>query len=644
MKTNKFLLIIFLCSIELLSFAQVSKEIYEIQGTSSTSPFVSQVVTTTGIVTATYMENNQLGGFFMQSKNGGISGASCGIFVYLGSSSYTVAKGDEVEVTGTVSEYNQRTQISNITNCTVKSHGNVITPTKVVFDENFKANAERYECMLLQFDQTLTVVSNRNLRQYGQLTLSSKRLKTPTEITLPGSAEFYALRTANYNDQIILDDASTVVYPQPIPFVDANGTRRTGERIDNFIAILDQIAIGYVVYAAENMTFYGNPRPVQPTNLGNYNLKVCSFNLKYYLRENFGTGYGPNNQTEADRQHSKILKALLAIDADIYGLVEIQTGQNTIEYLTNALNASVGNDVYAYINDGTTTYGSYTKVGFIYRKDKVATVKELRSNNDGIQNRKKAQCFKLLSNNEAFVFSLNHFKAKSGCSSATGDNVDIGDGQSCYNGDRVREANSTISFVNVCATYYNEPDILIMGDLNAYTKEDPLQVFYNYNYTNLQKHFQSESEYSYSYNSEVGCLDHALGNPSLTQQVSGCAVFHINADEPSYFEYDQTPFYDTMYRCSDHDAVVVGLNLGVQNTKTTFESNLTIAPNPTKGTFTIANACGSRLTITDLLGRFYYTTILTTDNETINTTLPQGVYLLNFTLGSKTTTKKIIIQ
>ncbi len=63
MKTNKFLLIIFLCSIELLSFAQVSKEIYEIQGTSSTSPFVSQVVTTTGIVTATYMENNQLGGF-----------------------------------------------------------------------------------------------------------------------------------------------------------------------------------------------------------------------------------------------------------------------------------------------------------------------------------------------------------------------------------------------------------------------------------------------------------------------------------------------------------------------------------------------------------------------------------------------------
>ncbi len=24
------------------------------------------------------------------------------------------------------------------------------------------------------------------------------------------------------------------------------------------------------------------------------------------------------------------------------------------------------------------------------------------------------------------------------------DNVDIGDGQSCYNGDRVREANSTI--------------------------------------------------------------------------------------------------------------------------------------------------------------------------------------------------------
>lgn len=642
MRNILLIIIVLLCNISL--YGQSIKEIYEIQETGASSALTSQVVTTQGIVTATFPGSNSLNGFFMQSATTNGSNASDGIFIYLGNTTFSVAKGDAVEVTGTVTEYQNRTQISNVSVCKIKSHDNTILPTKVVFDENFKTNAERYENMLLEFDQTFTVISNRYLKQFGQLSLSGKRLQSPTEVTIPGSTKYTTLKTSNSMNQIILDDASSVSYPTPTPFTDINGTRRTGECTDSLVTILDQNVFGYVLYALDDVVFYKNQRPTQPENLGNYNLKVCCFNLEYYLRENWGTGYGPDNEADANRQHSKILKALQAIDADIYGLVEIQTGQTALQYLTDALNTSAQNDIYAYINDGTSTYGSYTKVGFIYRKDKVAPIKEIRSDNTETQNRKKAQCFNLISNNESFIFSLNHFKSKSGGSYATADNVDKGDGQSYYNGDRVREANATVSFVNVCATYYNEPDILIMGDLNAYAKEDPLQVFYNYNYTHLLKQFHGDEEYSYSYNSEAGCLDHVLANSSLKQQITGCSVFHINTDEPSYFEYNQTPFYDNMYRCSDHDPIVVGLQLGVQNVVNTPINNIFVYPNPSKGVFTISNALNYHLIITDMLGRKFYSSDIPTNIEPITTYLPQGIYLLNFVHNNSKITKKLVVN
>lgn len=512
----------------------------------------TETVSTQGVVTLILPE-----GFFVQDfSDPNSTNHSTAIFVKT-KATESVHVGDELRLSGKVVNEDRRVVLAADSLELIDSNKTIMT-TNVRFPDDF-SSWDDYEGMTLCFNQTLYVVSNYSWQRYGEVTLASHMLKAPTEGAIPGSVAYQNLVAQNNADQIVLD-GTTATYPSPIPFADANGTRRTGSRVDNLTGVLTYTSHGYVVYPSPTPVFYGNERPVAVNLQGNYNLKIVSFNLEYYLADNFGTGYGPANATESLRQHKKIMHALEAIDADIFGLVEIQTGQNALRRLTDSLNAYAGYTKYAFINDGTSTNGSYTKAGYIYRVDKVAPINNLRYNDTAVKNRKKAQGFRLLENNAAFIFCLNHFKSKSG--NGSGSDSDQGDGQGSYNGTRVQESNSVLSNIPAYQTYYGDNDVLIMGDLNSYSQEDPIRAFTNAGYTNLVQYFNADTAYSYSYHSSFGLLDHAIGNSSLLSQVVDVKPFHINADEPSMFEYqNSTTFVDDMYRCSDHDPVVVALNL-----------------------------------------------------------------------------------
>jgi predicted extracellular nuclease len=182
----------------------------------------------------------------------------------------------------------------------------------------------------------------------------------------------------------------------------------------------------------------------------------------------------------------------------------------------------------------------------------------IRQNNEGVNNRKKTQAFVEKSTGEKFLFSLNHFKAKSG--SGSGDNADQGDGQGTYNGDRVREATSLLSHYATDRSYFGDSDILIMGDLNAYAMEDPITKLKEGGMIDLHRSFHADSSYSYVYRGYAGYLDHALCNTTLYPQVTGMVAYHINSDESDKYTYDKSNDL-TMFRCSDHDPVIVGLRL-----------------------------------------------------------------------------------
>ena len=72
--------------------------------------------------------------------------------------------------------------------------------------------------------------------------------------------------------------------------------------------------------------------------------------------------------------------------------------------------------------------------------------------------------------------------------------------------------------------------------------------------------------YSYVFDGAAGRLDHALASPSLSTKIAKALEWHINADEPSVIDYNtefkpQDLYSATPYRASDHDPVVVGVNL-----------------------------------------------------------------------------------
>ena len=124
-------------------------EIWEIQGSGLTSPFVGGVVSTNdNIVTALASD-----GFFIQTpdaRSDGDVNTSDGIFVFTGSAP-AVAVGDQVDVSGTVSEFFDFTEIDGST-VTVDSSGNPL-PTAVTFDASVPSPdptapscAIEYEC------------------------------------------------------------------------------------------------------------------------------------------------------------------------------------------------------------------------------------------------------------------------------------------------------------------------------------------------------------------------------------------------------------------------------------------------------------------------------------------------------------------
>jgi Ca2+-binding RTX toxin-like protein len=162
---------------------------------------------------------------------------------------------------------------------------------------------------------------------------------------------------------------------------------------------------------------------------------------------------------------------------------------------------------------------------------------------------------------EVFTVVANHFKSKS-CGGATGANADQGDGQSCFNADRVTQAQAELRFVEQLRQSSGDEDVLVTGDLNSYSREDPIDVLTGGGLVNLLAgSLTAADRYSYVFDGAQGVLDHALATSSLAEKVTGAGVWHLNADEPDAFQYSgPEPFFSAdPYRSSDHDAGIVGI-------------------------------------------------------------------------------------
>ena len=180
-----------------------------------------------------------------------------------------------------------------------------------------------------------------------------------------------------------------------------------------------------------------------------------------------------------------------------------------------------------------------------------------------------AKCFRVNRNRALATVVVNHFKSKGSDCNDLGD-LDIGDGQGNCNITRTRAATALVNWLNTDPTGVNDRDYLIIGDLNAYARENPITQIINAGYIDLINKFGGGNAYSYVFDGQAGYLDHGLASNPLAAQTLFAADWHINADEPISLDY-KTEFKSVMqienfyspdaYRSSDHDPLVISLKL-----------------------------------------------------------------------------------
>lgn len=562
-----------------------------IQGSGAASSLIGSNASIKAIVVADFQNINQLGGFFVQEEDADTDGnanTSEGIYVV---STTPVTVGDRVRVTGAVAETFQLTQISasNVSVCA--SNQTLPTPAPISLPVTSLDAFEATEGMSIAIAQTLTVNETFQLGRYGQLLLANGRLPQPTNVVAPGAAA-NALQAQNNLNKLMMDDASNLQNPDPVTFpapgLSATNTLRSGDTVANLRGVLTYDFGVYRILPTEAPNFvHSNPRPVAPIIDAAANLKIASFNvLNFFNGDGLGGGFptarGANTPTEFTRQKTKIVNALVGLNADVIGVIEIENdGYDTysaIAELTAALNTATGSSAWKFINPGVSQIGTDAiAVGFLYRSDRATAIGETAILDSSVEplfidtkNRPTlAQSFRANSNRAVVTVAVNHLKSKGSDCNDVGD-LDTGDGQGNCNITRTQAAQALVSWLSINPTGVNDKDYLIIGDLNAYAKEDPITTIINAGYTDLIHKFGGGSAYSYVFDGQAGYLDHGLATNPLTAQVLNAADWHINADEPISFDYNTefksasqiTNFYSPdAYRSSDHDPLVISLKL-----------------------------------------------------------------------------------
>ncbi|MET0524820.1 MAG: ExeM/NucH family extracellular endonuclease, partial [Nocardioides sp.] len=291
---------------------------------------------------------------------------------------------------------------------------------------------------------------------------------------------------------------------------------------------------------------------------------------------------------DLNRQQTKIVHAINTLGADVVGLMEIENSfalgedaDEATQTLVAALNADAGAGTWA-ANPSSSELPPAEEMdvitnAIIYKPAVVERLGEARalgdqSSGDGsdtdepFANAREpiAQAFAPVDGSEPFLVVVNHFKSKGSAGPFPGD-ADDGDGQGASNESRIRQARALRDWVPTVQG--DVDDVLLLGDFNSYTEEDPLHELYDAGYSDLEK-VAGNDEYSYSFSGLSGSLDHVIANASALERFTGADIWNINAGESvameySRFNYHATDFHqDNPFRSSDHDPVVVGLNAG----------------------------------------------------------------------------------
>ncbi|MCO6441057.1 MAG: ExeM/NucH family extracellular endonuclease [Nitrococcus mobilis] len=505
-------------------------------------------VTVAGTVTAVFIAPHALGGFFLQQRGTG-GRPPVGIFVYQpqrGGSAYPAA-GDRVVLSARTGRYRGRIQLGRVTRTLVCGPNRALRAWPLSLPAK-PAQLRRLEGVLVRVPAKLTITSNAQLAHYGTLGLSvGGRLFQPENGT---SA------VAGQPAGILLDDGSYHARPRPIPYLDGVGTRRLGSALIGLTGVLTEAFGRWRIQPSTEPRFRAtNPRPARLTPRAGA-LRLASFNMENYFISRGGRG--ADSTAAFRRQQRKLVDAIVALDADVLALHEVENRRQAVATLVRAVNAASPSGARYLAAAAGSDYGNGAiRTVLLYREQRLAP-RSVWINEDPVFTRPPiAANFRRLDGELATVgVAAAHLKSKGGCPARS----DSDQGRGCWGRLRRRQAAALAQWLKHLQAAVDQPRFLLMGDLNSYSGEAAVQTLLSAGLRDLiAERVAPADRYTYVYHGYAGYLDHALATVALADTVEQAAIWHINADEPRYLDYMNPRVKPTFYRSSDHDPVVVDL-------------------------------------------------------------------------------------
>ncbi len=590
----------------------------DVQGAGDTSPLTGSPVYVPGepvtVRAVATLVVPQLGGFFVQEESGDVDddpATSEGVFVD-GPAPAGLVAGDTVEVTGGVSENFDRTQLNADETAVCDVEAATIDPTALALPAT-TTEREQVEGMLVETVQDLYVTSLFTAYQHGELGVAlDGPLTQPTSEFAPDDPRAEELAEANADSLLLIDDRGEFGFDNAPWFHDVR--RRAGDVVP--AGVVGALDFSFGAFKIEPRGEFPEivqveARPAAPALDGGHD--IGAFNVLNYFNT-FGNSdvlRGARNQGQFDLQSTKVVEAITLLDPAVLGIVEVENDYEdhydgdpdtvpSMQTLVDRLNAAAGAGTYDWVvpdaddlvDEGLGGGGLGTDaiaVGLIYQPDRATEVgdpatfdidaqlteltemedeetgdaEENESFSNGDKNRwPLAQTFRVKGRDMTVV--VNHLKSKgSSCAFVDGPTFDPGDDVGSdltgnCNLTRTYAAQQLVDWVDEHPTGVTTSNAFVVGDLNSYEEEAPIEVLVDAGYADLVQELGDDAA-TYKFDGRYGRLDYVMASPAAMDLVRDTAVWQANSAEPYGYLYYLDPVDASAYASSDHDPVVVSL-------------------------------------------------------------------------------------
>ncbi|MBZ6379517.1 hypothetical protein B5C34_07385 [Pacificimonas flava] len=574
-------------------------DIGQVQGTGQVSEYAGTRVGVRGIVTA--VDSN---GFYLQDADGdGNMATSDAIFVFTGGAP-AVELGDELDVQGTVSEYTpggsstgnlSTTQLSSA-DITVLSSDNalpeavligpssgILPPTASV--EEGVAFYEQFEGMRVTFESPVLVAPQSQFREFfavlsdGEGNLYGTNFSDRGTINIvggEGGLGFTNTIGGDFNPEIVQFQSDFFGVSDGISLPDVIA----GARFGNVTGVLsyDFGVPELLVTDAPELISDGTIEPEVTTVAGDEDtLTVASFNVLNLDRVDADGNGEFDVDADSDVAEGRFdavadiivnnlgapdIIALQEVNDDSGTLLDgVVTAEMTLEDIVAAIEA-VGGPTYSYIDNpfitdeasGGVPGGNIRNV-FLYRDDRVDLVEgsvtsiqfedQATNEENPFYDARLPLVAEFEFGGESYTIVNNHFSSKGGSTPL------LGVEQPPVNGSALERAAQADAVADYVESLGGDAQVVVLGDLNEFEFEEPLDPLYDAGLVNLTNRLPEEERYTYLFNGNSQALDHIF----VSQNVAGGAEYDI--------VHASAEFNDRGAPLSDHDPVIVSIDTGV---------------------------------------------------------------------------------